>query len=991
MDTARTEGMWPVKPAPPKTNRSHRPSIRERFGNELEALGVSCFTLYTEDVWQPGRQIPHEVDTRLYYEEPMFSGPLNDLSYLLQDTSELDEDYGLRCAWFPEASKIPTLGTSACHPDYKDDPELFPLFGSFNEREAIRSAALFQPVKSMICLREAKTTPSVVELLFFNYRAPQSFLDPAYKGRLRRLAFQIFSTLSAEIQYRVRHEWQGSMLMNLRTQSRISQIVRATFLATDTLESPAGQQGPDTDEFGRHAAFDRLAEELRSELKVGDEKMIVSIYEHVSRPVRLDSPWRVVDDPQPRLVCRGWAGRGALATELNQQKLYVPEQASITVCTAVTGRSHLLQYVEEDSRHDGMDRPRRTAITIPEPADWRVLHIAEMSAIAGCHRTSASAKIYPCAASASGDRLVLEGTLSDEGWDELSRYVASRGVSPFFVEKWKRRAVSKYARIFGKLDQNWAYPCSEACIPIVVGNQVLGCVNIESNKPDRFNHSFLNALMALASTVGFAIVQTRMQRLLDEMQATASAFHRPLAPSEPANKVSPLDQLAAVAAHAIGCTRLDIVGTLRSATGEPYHHLAVSDPEWHEHNGWVAPRRSSEGPPGWSEYVAKSQTPGLRGVVLVPGHHTGHGPKLQGAYEITGPHEREGRPFFDLSRLAPEGCPTLSHAMALTSPAMIIGIRLTASEVSQSQLPAVMWCMYQYKPFEATANNRNLPVREVEKQQRHLGHVLTIARSCALIPTIARSATLARAEATLNVDHSPLTHSVEYVASWVRDAVESAGDADQDWKTGLRLASAALRAHLIEQRIARRLSEQAPDDLARGLCIEYPDLALRNLLLDAWESAFATRGIPVSGKLDIGGSGPLLSTPCVLLENDALLFVFVQLFRNVVDALRDREGRGAQTHGPWATVRVRAEPQGLRVTVTDRGPGFPPEVIERYQALSARRSIGFRGGEHGRGMDMVFQILSACSLQRPRIENTNGGAQWDLWLPISQEKLDAAS
>lgn len=84
-------------------------------------------------------------------------------------------------------------------------------------------------------------------------------------------------------------------------------------------------------------------------------------------------------------------------------------------------------------------------------------------------------------------------------------------------------------------------------------------------------------------------------------------------------------------------------------------------------------------------------------------------------------------------------------------------------------------------------------------------------------------------------------------------------------------------------------------------------------------------------------------------------------------------------------VRARADPPWLRMTVSDSGPGIPPEererVFERFHRLDARDAREVYG--HGLGLHMARRLLEAMGGGIEIEDGPEGGAQAVFWLPLA--------
>ncbi len=113
--------------------------------------------------------------------------------------------------------------------------------------------------------------------------------------------------------------------------------------------------------------------------------------------------------------------------------------------------------------------------------------------------------------------------------------------------------------------------------------------------------------------------------------------------------------------------------------------------------------------------------------------------------------------------------------------------------------------------------------------------------------------------------------------------------------------------------------------------------------------------------------------PPVLADQRAIESIFFHLLDN------------ALKYAPEGDIRVEAEvdPQGVTVSVIDRGPGIPLDererVFEMFHRLDARDAREVYG--HGLGLHLTRRLLEAMG-GRIRAEQASGeGTRMAFWLP----------
>jgi len=176
-----------------------------------------------------------------------------------------------------------------------------------------------------------------------------------------------------------------------------------------------------------------------------------------------------------------------------------------------------------------------------------------------------------------------------------------------------------------------------------------------------------------------------------------------------------------------------------------------------------------------------------------------------------------------------------------------------------------------------------------------------------------------------------------------------------------------VRLHL--DRIARgsrqaaRLASQLLD-FARGKRPELRSCALAAVLDEALSMVEERGGVAVSARCD-----PAEAT--AQLDSAQVAQVVANLVRNALEAI------GETGVGSRVEVRVRRDPLGVVLTVSDDGPGIAPEHIERiFDPLYTTRSTGT-----GLGLAIVRDVVEAHG-GRISVSSTPGaGAVFTVLLP----------
>jgi len=163
-------------------------------------------------------------------------------------------------------------------------------------------------------------------------------------------------------------------------------------------------------------------------------------------------------------------------------------------------------------------------------------------------------------------------------------------------------------------------------------------------------------------------------------------------------------------------------------------------------------------------------------------------------------------------------------------------------------------------------------------------------------------------------------------------------------------------------------------DFARARPAEAEPAALRGLIDEAWTLVAIDRG--AQGVRFFNRVGGDVIVPC---EPDRIVQVLVNLLRNGVDALDDREGQGEIV--VESQPRERDGRRWVSVTISDSGPGIAPEVIEHLFEPFVSTRLDASGT--GLGLAVANGIVGehgGVLLARNRVDGR--GAVFEMVLPM---------
>jgi PAS domain S-box-containing protein len=160
---------------------------------------------------------------------------------------------------------------------------------------------------------------------------------------------------------------------------------------------------------------------------------------------------------------------------------------------------------------------------------------------------------------------------------------------------------------------------------------------------------------------------------------------------------------------------------------------------------------------------------------------------------------------------------------------------------------------------------------------------------------------------------------------------------------------------------------------ARPLELSYEDVPLGALIDRVAEEIQET--VPGCA---VRTQGEFIEIPC----DEALLRqALLNLTRNGAEAVLDRGSAGCVTIS--GSIEDRSGHKWQRISVADNGPGIPPDVLTKiFLPFFTTKSDGT-----GLGLAVVQKVAMQHSGTVEARNNTDGGAEFILWLPLRQEAV----
>jgi len=451
--------------------------IRATFRAELRDAGISCYTLFSPHEWRPTAYFLRDLDPNLYFPETLLARDSYD-EFELLEMQFSDAKFGgtghpattatgaspnaLRAIWYPKSDDIPS---SAGRPSLLTR-ENAGLFGSFTHRECVKSAAVFSYAAS-----PGATAPCPPSYLFFSFRSLHAF------GAVDR---EVLVSLAGRIL---------DSLESLPNEHDMSQLLRLVHNQARTVYN-LGLAARDT---RGDSHYKSILESAIAGLSVaGGNSVLAALFllEEDSLGLRLTS--RFPSDGPLTDVVQYIAPEGTG---------FAP---SITTFTVLTGRAHLLNYVEP---------PHEVSIDVDK--DVKDLFIA-----------ATREKLPPdaCKVDPIGERGFRLRLNRCEATIATLRNTLAASL-PGLLDKIERRSLINYGMIYKRLRDAWTPPCAELCVPIIVDGHSIGCINLESTTPDAFSPTDLSHTSFLGELAGYVHSATLFRRLGIEIAALVDSLH----------------------------------------------------------------------------------------------------------------------------------------------------------------------------------------------------------------------------------------------------------------------------------------------------------------------------------------------------------------------------------------------------------------------------------------------------------------------------------
>ena len=711
-------------------------AIRSRFDERFYSLRIDCFALFEPDLWRPSQYICRDVDSHLYYREPMYESPPRHFFSAIEDHLQpLADSPVLRSlthshlvyAWFEDADSI-TQNSGPIHQSFSRATNSR-LFAGFAAREKIASSLVFG-LQSPGVSREDSS--AVDAYLFLNFRSrPRLSYILQNMHEFAELASDIFAasssaTFSHEYEpiagqnvsaaRRRKDEWFLPLYRHMRRLSTLSQEVERHLLEQE----------------GKIETFCQRIIELCFRLIGGSQDRVDFASMHLLDSTLLDSNGRNL----PLTLVRTAVSPRDLAFRDDPMPCNGVFE-SITVLTAISRHAYVLNYI---------DPPHQSSVPVT-PKQYRLLRCIESTLpyklrllapqpLASDSRNDVGRRTGRQPTWSPGRLIASAAPTGDDAFtviEELRGQVSGASLAGigFLFDKLRERYESSYSHIFKALTSQWDRnkPSSELCIPISAAGQAVGAINIESDSTYQFHPMLAAQLSFAASVVGLALLREENLKLQTLVTTTAQEILRRGTPVDMGGFAKELQAV-------LLCDGLRIYQRVGMEDDEvtPYKMLAhYGAPALVEKGMEARPRLDRR---GWTAYVGRDECEeNFVGVLL----------EIDETEEVSQAHSiiRRADEWSVGSRIAPsyfEGAqyPTPAGQYGSPSPLrLLLGVRLEQPDnrFHPRSLIGVLWCRFR---FPGRVYPHEHPVLR-HQLQAYLRRLKVAADHAALVPEAMRS------------------------------------------------------------------------------------------------------------------------------------------------------------------------------------------------------------------------------------------------------------
>lgn len=925
-------------------------TLRDMFDDDLCSLRVDCFSLLTEDAWQPGFLIPQEVDPALYYPESTYAGPdagfhADTVKLLCRDTYAPE----LRSGFFPDATSGPGSPSSL----HAGDPTRSrnPLFQSFLFRERITSCAIFSQ-------HAPPLFPSpLTDLLFFNFRSAQCF-DREHRERLSHLALAM-----------LRHAPTLSLRRNLASASPAIRTIRAFSSLFRSLNHHLREPGvipaPDL--------YNKIASDLHHVLALDTERdaldsaasprLLISIY--LTSMDRSSTGTNSI--VEPILALRG---SSCTSHHTRCRQLLYPTPAggadSITTCTTLTNCAHLLHRIDRHVQYNGERIPLETSVDLTQAqfqfasqdsslatfGNSTSVHDGD-TCVGTWHIELAHADRNRASPHHLFPRLILH-TPSSNSRDSTHRdsvlehalfhltHTALMQKWPSLLTKLKCRFHVQYSHIFHPLASGWDLPSSEVCVPIRYAGQCIGCINIESRHTDRFNVTYIGLLSSFAAVIGVLAARELDIKLSTDMQSVLLRIHSQPFVRDGLNEFGlpsrhiiedrySLNALAGSLAQAAWAERCYFIAT-GSHPDDPTRFLATSDHLWNEHRKWILPR-----PDGINAWLA-AQPEDTVGVIYDMRDSSS-------TVVLKASPSPYGTPR-SIDTTAPDSLLPQPRSHDNSTASRIVIIRLSSFRndtvpASRSRVHIIL--AYDQCAFELSVKSR----REFERRLTFINYIYTLCMRCTGIADHWTSKLLSQLTIHENISHGDAFKAIE-------EAFACLSMPDSPTSDDLRNTARYLRYTWLTHKIGEFLSRSAGrDTLNTGAC-GFEHFTLCTLIDEC--IAISRHVSPAKCEEILMCDEEISAITCSNGHMaDLLAYVVIQSLLNS----HEHNSRNGATKS--IVISISRIDNLLRFCIRDNGPGFPESSLWESPHYKSQLPV-LVGGRTGRGLDLMMR---ACRHLNP--------------------------
>jgi hypothetical protein len=636
---------------------------------------------------------------------------------------------------------------------------------------------------------------------------------------------------------------------------------------------------------------------------------------------------------------------------------------SITGCTVLMSRTHLLNYVDE--RHEA-------SIEIDSSAADVISPILETVSRDTCW-------LVPIPGSPN---FRLSISRNDPSIMDLLRNSDFGRNYPILVDKLLARKISNYGQLYVEPRREWPRGGSELCAPILLCGQSLGCVNIESQQPYAMNPEVLNVITFLCGMAGVAIATRMKSSLIREVNLLVNKM---ISAGSTASSSwdTPLFNFALAVRKILWCRHVEFVVRASNPWGNEtvYSRLvdSVTPPSSiaglpKEHN-----LRSPLRPDGWTSKVGLADDDTL-GAILHIDKPVFSSAAPMDVYPKKGywiRRDSNGRVELIAMKEAEVHLEMRLNAKEHKDCTWFFAIRLPVTVTRHGQanpsLPgkAVLWIHHAERGSCQFGSSHRV---DKKRLTIYCEHAISIAEACSIVPAMWETSVAGWEQTHAFLNHGGLSEPIGSLYNAIDRGLERC-DNDSDrlfWRT--RKALAEYLADKVETYTdvltlwdSKRLRNSIVERASRE-----QEISLREFCDNCWMAATMLKQYSLDVESNIHWTNNVEPDLTIRTSRRHLRELVVQCLRN---CRKHGVERDFIKHKKALKVAISAEllASGVfRIIIEDTGPGFDSTLLDRvsFSLIDIRNRIA---SGQGLGLYIMYNFAAAIGDDKLVIDSGANG------------------